>query len=118
MEPKSTSELIIKKSKFIGLLYEISSEEEAQKILDDLKLLYKKARHFPYAYKVGTKARKTDDKEPSGTAGTPIWNVIDRNGLDGVLIVVIRYFGGVKLGSGPLLRAYAKAANDLVTTHS
>lgn len=111
---KKTNELIIKKSRFIGLLYEIDSHDEVEKILDDLKLEHKKARHMPYAYKVGSNAKKTDDKEPSGTAGTPIWNVIERNSLENVLIVVIRYFGGTKLGSGPLLRAYSSCANGLV----
>lgn len=114
MNPKKTSELIIKKSKFIGLLYEVNSTEEVEKILDYLKMEHKKARHLPYAYKIGPHAKKTDDKEPSGTAGMPIWNIIERNSLDNVLIVVIRYFGGTKLGSGPLLRAYASAANELL----
>lgn len=114
MEPIRRSEIIIKKSRFIGLLYEITSVEEAEKILSCLKVEHKKARHIPYAYKVGAYAKKTDDKEPSGTAGTPIWNAIERTGMDGVLIAVVRYFGGVKLGSGPLLRAYANAANEVI----
>lgn len=111
MKLLNTSTLTIKKSKFIGLLYEVESEEEVISLLDDLKKEHKKARHMPYAYKIGPKAKKTDDKEPSGTAGTPIWNVLERNGLNNRLIVVIRYFGGIKLGSGPLLRAYANAAS-------
>lgn len=115
MEPVFTSETVIKKSKFIGLYYEVKNVNEVEEIFNELKLEHKKARHMPYAYKVGTEARKSDDKEPSGTAGTPIWNVIERNKLDGVLIVVVRYFGGVKLGSGPLLRAYSHAANDLIS---
>lgn len=115
MEAVYTNEIVIKKSKFIGLYYEIKSVNEVEEIFNELKLEHKKARHMPYAYKVGTEARKSDDKEPSGTAGTPIWNVIERNKLDGVLIVVVRYFGGVKLGSGPLLRAYSHAANDLIS---
>lgn len=114
MKLLNTSEQTIKKSKFIGLLYEVKNEEEVNVILEELKKEHKKARHLPYAYKIGPKAKKTDDKEPSGTAGTPIWNVIERNDLDDTLIVVIRYFGGVKLGSGPLLRAYAKTASMTV----
>lgn len=114
MEILNRSELVIKKSKFIGILYKIDSLDEVETILDGLRAEHKKARHMPYAYKVGAHAKKTDDKEPSGTAGTPIFNVIERNNLDSVLIVVIRYFGGVKLGSGPLLRAYSSAANELV----
>lgn len=114
MELKRTSELIIKKSRFIGLLYEVTDESEVESILEALKREHKKARHFPYAYKIGAHAKKTDDKEPSGTAGMPIWNVIERNKLDNSLIVVIRYFGGTKLGAGPLLRAYSSTANELL----
>ena len=108
------SYLEIKKSKFIGLLYDINSVDEVNSILDDLKKEHKKARHFPYAYKFNTIAKKTDDKEPSGTCGTPLLNVLERNNLNNHLIIVIRYFGGIKLGAGPLLRSYSKAANDVI----
>lgn len=113
MEPIKTSLIEIKKSKFIGLLYRVETVEEVESILEDIKKEHKKARHMPFAYKIGSTAKKTDDKEPSGTAGNPIWGVIERNDLDNILIVVVRYFGGVKLGSGPLLRAYSQAANAL-----
>lgn len=115
MKLLNTSLIEIKKSKFIGLLYEINSKKEAESVLNDLKIAHKKAKHFPYAYRVDNEVKKTDDKEPSGTAGTPIWNVIERNNLNNILIVVVRYFGGTKLGSGPLLRAYANAANSLIS---
>lgn len=101
----------IKKSKFIGLYYHVDSIDEVNGILDDLKKEHKKARHMPYAYKIGTIVRKTDDKEPSNTAGLPIYNIIERKNLDNCLIIVIRYFGGIKLGAGGLLRAYANTAN-------
>lgn len=115
MNPLKTSLVEIKKSKFIGLLYHVETENDVKTILDILKQEHKKARHIPYAYRIGVHAKKTDDKEPSGTAGLPIWNVIERRNLDNTLIVVIRYFGGTKLGAGPLLRAYSSAANALVT---
>lgn len=102
----------IKKSKFIGLCYEISSPEEAKKIIEDLKKEHKKARHIPYAYKINNTAKKTDDKEPSNTAGLPIYNILERKNLNNHLIAVIRYFGGVKLGAGGLTRAYSEAANE------
>ena len=114
MELLNRTEETIKKSRFIGLLYHVENVEEVEKVLADLALEHKKARHMPYAYKIGPLAKKTDDKEPSGTAGMPIWNVIERNNLDCVLLVVVRYFGGVKLGSGPLLRAYAGSANRVL----
>ena len=106
--------LEIKKSKFIGLLYELDNIEEVDIILDNLKKEHKKARHFPYAYKINNTAKKTDDKEPSGTCGTPLLNVLERNNLNNHLIVVIRYFGGIKLGAGPLLRSYSKCANMVI----
>ncbi len=104
----------IKKSKFIGLYYEVHSIEEVNTILDNLKKEHKKARHMPYAYKIGSIAKKTDDKEPTNTAGLPIYNLIERKNLDNCLIVVIRYFGGTKLGAGNLLRAYVDAANKAI----
>lgn len=102
----------IKKSKFIGLYYEVNDVEEVNNILESLKKEHKKARHMPYAYKIGSIAKKTDDKEPSNTAGLPIYNIIERKELNNVLIVVVRYFGGIKLGAGGLLRAYSQAANE------
>ena len=104
----------IKKSKFIGLLYELDSIEEVDIILEEIKKEHKKARHYPYAYKFNSMAKKTDDKEPSGTCGTPILNVLERNNLNNHLLVVIRYFGGTKLGAGLLLRSYSKAANEVI----
>ena len=108
------NEIIIKKSRFISLMYEISSKEDVDNILEVLKKEHKKARHFPYAYKLNNTAKKSDDKEPSGTAGLPIYNIIERNNLNNTLIVVIRYFGGIKLGAGGLIRAYSSAAANLL----
>ena len=108
------NEIIIKKSRFISLMYEINSKEEVDKILEELKKEHKKARHFPYAYKLNNTAKKSDDKEPSGTAGLPIYNIIEKNNLNNTLIVVIRYFGGIKLGAGGLIRAYSSAASGLL----
>ncbi len=108
----------IKKSKFIAYYYEINSKEEAETILIDLKKEHKKARHIPYAYKVENTSKKSDDKEPSNTAGTPIYNLIERNNLNNCLIAVVRYFGGVKLGAGGLLRAYVHTAKEAIKKES
>ena len=102
-------EIVVKKSRFIGLLYEIHS-------IDDVKE-HKKARHMPYAYKVSNTAKKSDDKEPSGTAGNPIYNILERKNMDNCLVVVIRYFGGIKLGAGGLIRAYGTAANEVTKNY-
>lgn len=114
MQPEYSYTYEIKKSKFIGLYFKVNNKNEIDNILNCIYKEHKKARHFPYAYKIDTLIKKTDDKEPCGTAGTPIYNVIERNNLNNCLIIVIRYFGGIKLGSGGLLRAYSKTANELI----
>ena len=73
-----------------------------------------KAWHIPYAYKIDNVVRKSDDKEPSNTAGTPIYNLIEKNNLNHVFIAVVRYFGGIKLGAGGLTRAYLNAAKEVI----
>ena len=110
-------EIVVKKSRFIGLLYEVHSIDEVKEILEGLKKEHKKARHMPYAYKVSGTAKKSDDKEPSGTAGSPIYNILERKNMDNYLIVVIRYFGGIKLGAGGLIRAYGTAANEVTKNY-
>ena len=101
----------IKKSKFIGYYYSINNKEEIEIIFSNLKKEHKKARHIPYAYKIGGIVKKSDDKEPSNTAGMPIYNLLERKKLDNSLVAVVRYFGGIKLGAGGLFRAYMDAAN-------
>ncbi len=110
------SEIIIKKSRFIGLYYEVKNIEQVKNILTQLKKEHKKARHFPYAYKIDYQVKKSDDKEPASTAGMPILNIIEKKELNNCLIVVIRYFGGIKLGAGGLIRAYSQAANTVTNT--
>jgi len=110
----NTSFYEIKKSKFYGYLYELDSLEEVNVVFEEIKKIHKKAKHFPYAYKFKNTAKKTDDKEPSGTCGTPILNVLERNNLNNHIIIVVRYFGGTKLGAGPLLRSYSKTANEVI----
>ena len=104
----------VKKSKFISYFYEINSIEEAKEILESLKKEHKKARHIPYAYKVNSTASKSDDKEPSNTAGLPLYQLLEHKNLDNVLIAVVRYFGGTKLGAGNLLRAYVTSAKEAI----
>lgn len=110
----NTYEETIKKSKFITYLYEVNTIEDVELVLDNLKKEHKKARHLPYAYKIDNNIKKSDDKEPGGTAGLPIYTVIERNNLNNTLIVIVRYFGGIKLGAGGLLRAYSSGANNVI----
>lgn len=106
----------IKKSKFICFLFYVEDEINVNNILDDLRLKYSDANHICYAYIFSNKQKYDDDKEPSGTAGIPILEVLKKNDLTNILAVVVRYFGGIKLGAGGLIRAYmnsVKSAIDL-----
>lgn len=105
----NTAQLEIKKSKFISYYYHITTPDDIKKILNDLHIEHKKARHIAYAYRLGNTAGKSDDKEPSGSAGLPLYNILEKNNLNDTLLVVVRYFGGTKLGFGPLARAYSNA---------
>ena len=108
------NEIIIKNSRFIGIIYNVTSEDEIKTILESLKDKYKDATHICYAYKLENKEKCIDDGEPTGTAGLPIMEVINKNELINTLIVVIRYFGGTLLGAGGLIRAYSKAAREVL----
>jgi uncharacterized YigZ family protein len=104
-----------KGSKFIALAFPVTSEEEIKEILASLRKEYHDARHHCYSYVIGFKGehwRANDDGEPSGTAGRPIYGQIQSFNLTNVLIVVIRYFGGTKLGVSGLINAYKTSAAD------
>ena len=104
--------IIINKSKFITYIIKINNEEEALNELKILKEKYKDATHHCYSYITGNTKRFNDDGEPGGTAGMPILNVLENNNLTNILCVVIRYFGGIKLGAGGLVRAYTKSVTE------
>ena len=106
-------EIVINKSRFIGSAMPVSTEEEAIEFIERIKKEFKDASHNVYAYSIGENAnlqRFTDDGEPSGTAGMPMLSVINMENLRNVAVVVTRYYGGVLLGAGGLVRAYTKGA--------
>lgn len=110
-----TGEIVEKKSRFIANVRLAESEEEALAFIEEMKKKYWDARHNCYVYSVGTNreyTRCSDDGEPSGTAGRPMLDVILGEGLYNVVVVVTRYFGGVLLGTGGLVRAYSKAVQE------
>lgn len=102
----------IKKSKFITKIYRINSLEEINNILEKARLEYHDSTHVCYSYILEAKEKCFDDGEPSGTAGMPILNILKKNSLTNILAIVIRYFGGIKLGAGGLIRAYSNSVND------
>ncbi|USS87810.1 YigZ family protein [Fructilactobacillus hinvesii] len=112
-------EIDIKKSKFIANVARIQSEDGANNFIQQIQTEHKKATHNCFAYVCGETdqiQRESDNGEPSGTAGVPILEVIKKNQLHNVAIVVTRYFGGIKLGAGGLIRAYSGSAAQVITT--
>ena len=107
---------IEKKSEFIGYLCPVQTEEQAVAFIEEIRAMHRKATHNCYAYilRENNAARHSDDGEPGGTAGVPIYEVLRKEGLTDVCCVVTRYFGGVLLGAGGLVRAYTKGAKDAV----
>lgn len=108
------TEFAEKRSRFLGHVRRVESEEEARAFLDEMRKKYYDARHNCWCYVLhdGGVVRYGDDGEPQGTAGQPMLNVFQREGVENVVCVVTRYFGGVLLGAGGLTRAYAKSAKD------
>ena len=105
------SEIEIKNSRFITLLIKINNPDISN-ILNDIKTSYPKATHYCNGYIYNEIEKSSDDGEPSGTAGLPILNVIKKENLNNILVVVVRYFGGIKLGAGGLVRAYTKSVTE------
>ena len=99
----------IKNSKFITLLFKINDNFNLEEILNNVKEKYPKAAHYCYAYRLISKEKSSDDGEPGGTAGIPMLNVLIKEDIINVLAITVRYFGGIKLGAGGLVRAYTKS---------
>lgn len=111
---ESQREFVEKRSRFIGHVWRVASEEEARARIEETKKRHYDARHNCWCYRLreGGVERYSDDGEPQGTAGQPMLNVFQREGVENVACVVTRYFGGVLLGAGGLVRAYTQAAKD------
>lgn len=118
IEKEEYDEIIEKKSKFIGTIIPINSVEDAENKIKEIKKKYYDARHNCFAYRVidneSIVERSSDDGEPSGTAGAPMLNIIKQKNLCNILIVVTRYFGGILLGTGGLVRAYSQATENAI----
>ena len=114
LKSNSINEIIIKNSRFITLLYKLNDANAVNSIVDEAKELYPKANHYCYAYITDNAKRSSDDGEPGGTAGMPILNVLEKENITNILAIVVRYFGGIKLGAGGLVRAYSKSVRDAV----
>lgn len=106
------NEIIINKSRFITFLFKLNKKDDVETLINKVKNEYKDATHYCYAYIIDGYMKCTDDGEPSKTAGSPLLNVLEKNKLDHILVIVVRYFGGIKLGTGGLVRAYTRSITD------
>ena len=111
---ETVAEVVIEKSRFIASAIHVDNAEQAVEYINAKRKKYFDATHNCYAYIAGDKAKFSDDGEPQGTAGLPMYECIKNNGLDYVCVVVTRYFGGVKLGAGGLVRAYSGSCAEVL----
>ena len=108
------TEFTEKKSQFIGYIWHVASQEAARELITDISKQHADAAHNVYAYIAADATRYSDDGEPQGTAGMPVLNVLQKEDLQDVLCIVTRYYGGIRLGAGGLVRAYSQAAKMAV----
>lgn len=114
-EKEYVAEIVEKKSKFIAKIVKVSSEEEALEELKKTKKEHRDARHNVFAYRIANSSERfSDDGEPSGTAGVPILDILRGEKLQNVIVIVTRYFGGILLGTGGLVKAYGSATKDAI----
>lgn len=113
-----TAEVLEKKSRFISYVYHVEDEENIEKLIKEMRRKYHDARHICFAWRIIKDGqvieRASDDGEPSGTAGAPMLSILKKENLCNILILVIRYFGGILLGTGGLVRAYSEATQKVI----
>lgn len=113
IKDKASDEFVINKSTFITYLQRVNSEEESNEFISEIKKLHPKATHHCQAMLINERIQgSNDDGEPSGTAGLPMLEILRKKNMELIAAVVVRYYGGVKLGAGGLIRAYSKGVND------
>lgn len=116
IEKEAEGTITEKKSKFIANIFYVESEKEAEEMLKRIKKKYYDARHNCYAYRIknenGILQKQSDDGEPSGTAGSPMLNILEKKEIVNVIAIVTRYFGGILLGTGGLVKAYSEALKE------
>ena len=104
------------KSKFYAYAFPISNVDDFKPKLEKLRKENPKAKHFVYAYRIGQNSKSCDDKEPKGTGGRPILELLNKRQLNNIGVIVVRYYGGVQLGAGRLLRTYLNSAINVLNT--
>ena len=110
------NEIVIKNSRFISLLFQFYDYDDINKYIDLVHQKYPKATHYTYAYITDSFKKSSDDGEPSGTAGIPMLSVLEKEDIINCLAITVRYFGGIKLGAGGLVRAYSKSVREAINS--
>lgn len=113
-EKSKEARIVIKGSIFLGNIYYIQNEEQAKKYILEVKKKHRTATHNCYAYITGNVKRSSDDGEPAKTAGIPMLSVLEKNGLNNIIVIVTRYFGGTLLGTGGLVKAYTDTTKEVI----
>ena len=114
VDKKYEAMIEVMKSKFIAILFPINDEEQFKDTLKDIRKKHRKARHVVYAYRLGQNYKSNDDGEPKGTAGRPLLELLLKKDVNNIALVVVRYFGGTKLGAGKLLRTYLSSGVEVL----
>ena len=104
----------VMKSKFTAFIVPVNTVDEFKTRVEQIRKANPKARHVVYAYRIGVSSKSTDDKEPKGTAGRPLLELLNKKNLNNTAIIVVRYYGGVQLGAGRLLRTYVTSAVNAI----
>ena len=104
----------VMKSKFTAFVFPVDDVEEFKTRLEEIRKANPKAKHVVYAYRIGMNSKSTDDREPKGTAGRPLLELLMKKNLNNTAIIVVRYYGGVQLGAGRLLRTYVTSAVNAI----
>lgn len=115
IQDKKILTIEVMKSKFIGIAFPLKNVEDFKPLLSEIKKEYSKAKHIVYAYRIGMNSKSNDDGEPKGTAGRPLLELLYKKNMTDVVIFVVRYFGGTKLGASRLLRTYVQAGNNVLS---
>ena len=110
------NEIVIKNSRFITFLFKFYDNDDVNNYLNIVRDKYPKATHYTYAYITESFRKSSDDGEPGGTAGVPMLSILEKEDLINCLVITVRYFGGIKLGAGGLVRAYSKSVRDSINS--
>lgn len=114
IKERKLARIEVNKSKFISILIPLENIDDFKPLLENIKKEFPKAKHYVYAYRVGTASKSSDDREPKGTAGRPLLELLHKKDINNAALVVVRYYGGTNLGASRLLRTYVSSGVEVI----